>query len=228
MKPSQFWHFGSPEETSKLAQWANEEVDLEGVICPADDGHQRAGKRLTDLSVTLPGDRCTDIVWTWYNECLLTDRALQLFQAYNFSGFEVKPVKAVFKTRMKEPPRLWELIVTGWAGMAPPESGIHLIEHCEACGHKQYSAWTVPERLIDPSQWDGSDFFMVWPLSGHIFITDRVRRAIYEQALTGMELKPARDLIFPEILPPTISPGRLSYWMPEQRARTLGEPLGIY
>ena len=228
MHQPQFWHLGSGTLTSNLAEWAHDEMDIETIVCPANDGHQHPGKRLTDLSVTLPGHCVEDIVWTWYSECLLTDRVLELFRASGFTGFDVKPVKATYRRTKGQPPRLWELVVTGWAGVAPSESGIRLIEHCPACGHRVYSAWLHPEKLVVPSQWDGSDFFMVWPLPGQVFLTDRVEQTIRAKGLSGYILERPEALVWPSSVIPHISPGRLSYHMPEERARELGEPLGIY
>ena len=224
MNKIQFWRIESPESTAKLAEWAHEEMRLEGVICPIYDGHQRGGKRLTDLSITLPGQNVQDFVWTWQSECLLTERVLDLFRSNDFTGFEVKPVKAKFKKTDDKPPELWELVVTGWAGMAPLESGIKLIKHCSACGSLKYSGCTNPEKLIVPSQWDGSDFFMVWPLPRFIFVTERVAGIIRENKLTGAVLKLPTELSFSGS---GFSPGRLSYWMSEQRAKELGEAMGI-
>ena len=228
MDPSTFFHLGSGTSTSRLAEWAPGEVDVETVTCPANEGHQHPGKRLTDLSVILPGNTVEDIVWTWYSECLLTDRALELFKAAGFTGFQVRRVKARYKRADAEPPCLWELVMTGWAGVASPESGIRLTECCPACGYMAYSAWTHPNKLIVPSQWDGSDFFMIWPLPGKIFLTKRAAHAMRESDLSGGVLKRPEELTWSSIVIPRISPGRLSYHMPEKRARELGEPLGLY
>lgn len=224
MHQPKFWNMRSATSTSKYAEWAHDEMDLETVICPTNEGHQGPGKRLTDLSVTLPGSTVEDIVWTWYSECLLTDRVLELFKGGGFTGFEVKPVKARYKRTDAEPPRLWELIVTGWAGTAPPESGIRLIKRCDTCGLTQYSGGDRPDKLIVPSKWDGSDFFMVWPLPKYVFVTDRVAQIVRSNHLSGAALKPPSELD----LSGGFGPGRLSYHMPEVRARELGEPLGIY
>jgi len=110
-----FWNLHGPNSTAKLAEWAHDEMELEQVICPADDGHRRGGKRLTDLSVTLPGGAVQDFVWTWPSECLMQDHVLELFRANGFTGFQVKSVKAEFKRATdRKPPRLWEMVVTGW------------------------------------------------------------------------------------------------------------------
>jgi hypothetical protein len=173
----------------------------------------------------------------------MQDRVLQLFREQGFTGFEVKPVKARMKVRANAPdpcddnpglsasdaakaniPTLWELVVTGWAGMAPPESGIELIQSCPHCGLKSYSCFTDPTRLIVETQWDGSDFFMVWPMPGFIFMTDRVAKFIRDRKLRGVSMKRLNELKCEGIL----RGGRLSYWMPDARAREVGTPLGIY
>ena len=225
MTDTRFWNLCSPESTRKLAEWVHEEMDLESVVCPIEDGHQRAGKRLTDLSVTLSGRTIDDFVWTWYSECLVQDRVLEVFRTCGLTGYDVKPVKARFKRRAgEEPPRLWELVTIGWAGMAPVDCGIGIKRHCNACGSTIYTGCSDTSKLISTSQWDGSDFFMVWPLPGHIFVTPRAVQAIQDNRLSGAILKPVEAL---DLASGTFSPGRLSYWMPEDRARELGGLLGI-
>ncbi len=228
MAERQFWCLDPPTSTAGSPARVESEMDAEVVLCPLNDGHQREGRRLTDLTVVQPDRALEDFVWTCYRECLVQDHVLELFKASGFAGFEVRPVKSRFRSATAhEPPRLWELVITGWAGMAPPESGIKLIEHCPGCGYRCYSAWTNPERLIEQSQWDGSDFFIVWPLPGHIFVTDRAADLIRQKGLSGVVVRRSTDLAFPQSVIPTLGPGRLSYWMPQDRARELGAPLGI-
>ena len=225
MSQSQFWRLESPESTSRLAEWVDDAIETEKVVCPIDNGHQRGGKRLTDLTVTLPHRAIEDFVWTWYSECLIQDHVLDLFKASGLTGFDVKRVKATFKhPSEQEPLRLWELIVTGWAGMASAKSGIRLLERCEGCGHTVYSGINTLGEVIDASNWDGSDFFMVWPLPKFVFVTDRVAQIIRQRRLTGAVLKQPRDV---NLSGDTLGGGRLSYWMPEDRARELGGALGI-
>lgn len=224
---TKFWNVYGPDTNRKCAEWADEmgEEGLEGIFCPANPGHQRGGKRLVDLSVVLPGKHMQDFVWTWYSECLVQDRVLHSFGEQGFTGFEVKPVKVRFKKKTDHPPpKLWELVVTGWGGVAPPASGIKMTYRCKACGYTRYSGLSHPEKLIDEKQWDGSDFFIVWPLPRYIFVTDRVAQAIMKKGFTGVHFIASGDL------PPTdgYTPGRLSYFMPEERAHQLGVPLGIY
>lgn len=228
MSEELFFHFGTEHSNADLAEWRQEEVELESIRCPLHSGHERGGRRLTNLSVTLPGEAIDDVMWTWQSECLITDRVLKIFRAEALTGFEVKGVKAAFKQSNRKPPRLWELIITGWAGIAPAESGIRLLERCEACSRTVYSTWTTPDRLVNVSEWDGSDFFLVWPLPKYIFATGRVADAVRNYSLSGVSLEPIEKLVSPTSVIPRLSPGRLSYYMPDQRAFDLGASLGIY
>src|SRR5438105_4402507 len=108
---SRFWHLYN-DNLRKRAE-LTDEMDWETVLCPANKGHQRGGKRLTDLSVRLPGKQVEDFVWTWGSgECLIQDRVLGFLRERQFTGFEVKPVKARFKRESVEPPpKLWELVI---------------------------------------------------------------------------------------------------------------------
>ncbi len=226
MAESQFWNITGMESTARLAEWVPGEIETEKIICPVNAGHRRGGKRLTNLSVALRGKGVEDFIWTWLSECLVRDQVLELFTASGFTGIDVRPVQAKFKRACgNDPPRLWELVITGWAGMASVESGIKLTEKCDACGVLGYSRCENPGKLIDVSQWDGSDFFMVWPMPKFIFVTERVAKAIRENQLTGAILARPEDMSFG--IPPGFGPGRLSHWMPERRARELGGTLGI-
>ena len=224
--PSYFWELRKPESTRKLAEWVDDAIETEKVVCPIIPGHRRGGKRMSDLSVKLPRGVVQDFVWTWYSECLIQDHVLELFRRESFTGFDVKPVKARFKTSAVAPPRLWELVVTGWSGLARLESGIRRTYFCEACKHAKYSEISDAERLIDESRWDGSDFFIVWPMPRFVFVTDRVANCIRGHRLSGTMLSEVRELngIGKE---DGLGGGRLSYWMPKGRARELGEATGI-
>ena len=179
------------------------------------------------MRIILPRDDMPDFIWTpIFSYCLIRDTILHLFNRSVVTGFEVKPVAARFATSRLSPPKLWELVVTGWAGMAKPESGVRLnrSESCSVCGELGYTGLEYPEQLIDEKQWDGSDIFMVWPLPRYVFVTDRVRQLVQTHGLTGCRFTRVEELEKAE----RFGPGRLHYYMPDARARKLGEPLGIY
>ncbi len=211
----------------KRAEWDHDRMRLESIECPIyGKMHQRGGKRLTDLNIVLPDDEVDDFVWTWQSECMVQNRTLELLRSCGLTGFVVKPVLARFVRSAKAVPQLWELVLTGWGGMAKSEAGIHLdeLKSCPECGLLQYTGLSNARQLIDETKWDGSDFFMVWPLPRYVFVTERVIRIVREHRLTGVQITPLSELKRTD----GFSPGRLSYSMPEERAQELGKPLGIY
>lgn len=223
---STFWVL-SPGSDAKLAEWSSE-VEVEEVRCPVSPGHQRAGKRTTDLSVVLPSSAVQDFVWTWNADLLVRREVVSVFEAEGVTGFSTHPAMARFARGPGAAPApiLSEFVVTGWGGVASPLSGISLDGKlsCPACGLLVYTGLTNPANLIDERQWDGSDVFIAWPLPKFIIVTDRVADVIKRHELTGAQLEKLEAI---RVSAPTLSPGRLSYRMPEPRAHQLGDRLGI-
>ncbi|MEP0766966.1 MAG: hypothetical protein HRF45_10560 [Fimbriimonadia bacterium] len=165
-----------------------------------------------------------------------------------FTGYEVREVPAVrFKVRAKERdwcddnpglrpedaesaaiPKLWEFVVTGWGGVAPEQSGIRLVERCPGCGSRKYTAEQDATKLVDWSQWDGSDFFRVYPLTAYLWVTEQAARVLRKRKLRGVRLMPPAHLNGRPSTPDYCSGERLKYWMPDEKARAIGIPLGIY
>jgi hypothetical protein len=242
---SQFWDLAERDTAEGLAEWAPDR-EAERLPCSLNPQQHRLHRYSSELNVLLTSKRFTDFIWTYYSDLMIQDRVLGMFREQGFTGFEVRPVTARMKIRAREPdpcddtpgvsdrdagraqiPVLWELLRRGWGGHAPPESGFRLLERCPDCGYSTYTSSDNPARLVDEAQWDGSDFFMVWPLPLFVFVSDRVARFIQRERLTGARLVPIEQMgVHPHIS--GASPGRLKLWMPEERARELGEPLGIY
>jgi hypothetical protein len=126
-----------------------------------------------------------------------------------------KPARAKFRRSAKRPPPVWELVVTGWGGLAPKSSGVKLKKWCRHCGHTYYSPLWKPTNLVDSTKWDGADIFIVWPLPRFILVTDRVVSLLKKHAITGWTATSVENLI----LRGGFSPGRLEYYMPQRLAR---------
>jgi hypothetical protein len=216
----QFWYLAPPNSPPE-AEWDPDKMKLE----PVTRGGGR--KRLSDLHVVLSSGVLKDFNRTWHREWLILDRTLDLLKKHRLSGFITKPVTARFADSDEVPPKLWEVVVIGWGGMASPRSGIRFDEVSSSpeYGFLRYTDLRDAEKLIDVTQWDGSDFFMVWSLPRFVFITKRVARVIREHGLKGAHIKAVTELAQTS---GGFSPGRLSDFMPDERARELGEPLGIY
>jgi hypothetical protein len=216
-----FFELTGMENDRNYAEW-DSVMEFDQVTCPIEpDKHMRAGKRSSDLSVLLRGTQ-TDIIRTWYYEFLLQSHVVDIFKKEGLTGFELKPVKAKFKKKSDQPiPQLWELVVTGWGGVA---GDVNLTYKCEGCGMLRY---TVPKDMSKfVTEWDGSDFFVVWPLPKYVIVTQKVVDVIKKYNLKGCVFKNIMQLDFSES--EDLSPGRLRNRMPEKRAKEIGERLGIY
>ena len=218
-----FWLL-EPPHNQQLAIVAGD-TKFEQIICPASEWHLRAGRRLGDLRATIPPSGIKDFSWTWSHDILVSEHLLDVFPKHRVNGYEIRPTTVSYSKRSTtKPPALYELITTGWGGMASAAADLTLAKTCPACNFRDY-AIAAPSRLIDPASWDGSDLFIVWPLPRYRFASDRLATILREEKITGVKLVSATDIPFKP--GSTASPGRLLDWMPESRARALGDPLGI-
>jgi len=197
---SEFWVLQEPETSDterRLASWpSGEKPEFQKVFCtvkPVD--HLGVRDRITTpISAVLANLEPHDFVWTWLSEVLVQKRVLETFGKYGFSGYEAIPAKARFKSRAMRPSEFWELAIRGSAGVASPESGIRVLHTCPGCGLTDYSGATAPAKVVDKSRWDGSDFFKVEPVSGWIFVTNRVVEVLQANAFTGWYAKLPGDM----------------------------------
>jgi hypothetical protein len=220
-----YWFLSRPPYTPTL-QW-DKEAGRRTIqnVCPVDPAHNRSGKRPGELQLILPDTQLQDFAWTSYGDCLIQDRVLKEFTSAGFTGFYSRPVHLRREHDATELlPTLWELQITGWGGMARAESGVTRTERCPICGWQIYTRFTNPALLIDDANWDGSDFFMVWPMPRYVFIADRVASLIRSKGFTGADVIELSQIP----LPRGFGPGGLRDWMPEERARKLGVQLDIY
>jgi hypothetical protein len=219
-----------PRDGARFVGWDPLNVTHDDYIrCPVDPGHPGIGRtRSNDLHVILPSSKLDDILCTWHAEYIITEQVANLFQASRLTGYELRPVRVTAVMRgdknIVNLPKLWELKITGWAGFASKESGIRLEQQCSSCGYAHYSPPKDPGRIVDPRQWDGSDFFIVWPMPGFVFVTDRAKSVAVEHKLRGVKFVAPNAV---EFHPAGFSPGRLWYYMDQERAKKLGGPLGI-
>jgi hypothetical protein len=218
-----FWLLEPPLNQKRATE--DGDTKYEKITCPSDDGHLRGGRRLGDLRVTIDPGGVKDFSWTWSHDILASERLLDVFLKHRITGYEIRPATASYSKRSPvKPPTIYELIITGWGGMASSAAGLTVVESCPACNYRTY-AIAEPSRLIDPASWDGSDLFIVWPLPRYCFASDRLANLLREERITGVKLIPALDIPFKRGNRAT--PGRLLNWMPASRAHALGDPLGI-
>jgi hypothetical protein len=191
-------NYDDPHQLRRLAEW-DESVDWEQITCPIDKDHMRAGKRTTPLSIVMPNLDLQDFVWTWLNDCLLTERAKRCFEEAGLTGYRLDPVRIARVKRRKDDrpiPELWELVPTSSAKIDATAVGLRIKERCPACGlvEEVQSKHGAP---IDESTWDGSDIFDLGG-GGGPFVTPRVIDCVVENNLAGASFLPAEELPCPE------------------------------
>jgi hypothetical protein len=152
-------------------------------------GHLDVNRRVSDLAVEVKhNNRGEAIIWAWISGCLVHERLLEEFRRRELTGYRVRDASVRFRDRLVSA-EYRELIVTGWAGVARPESGIRVVKSCRTCHWKKYSGLRDPEQLIDWSQWTAEDFFIVWPLPNFILITERVAELLLNLDAKSFDLR---------------------------------------
>jgi hypothetical protein len=220
---SKFWLLDPPGNQGLLKRAAMPE--FERTPCPVPPRHSARLKRIGDLHVVADPLAEKDFTWTWRNDLLVSPKVLTAFKKHRVTGFEVRPIVAAYPEPIKaRPPELYEIIITGWAGLPSREAGLRVTQSCPGCSRKQYAV-AEPSRLIDPNTWDGSDLFIVWPLPRHPFASDRLANIIRQEKFSGVKLVPPTEVELSKDA--MLDPGTLFEWMPEARALALGKESGI-
>jgi len=220
---NEFWLL-QPSIQSRLAEEADD-TKYGRIICPLSEGHTRGGKRIGALSMIVNPSDVKDFTFSWSGDILVLPRVIDLFRRFRVSGFEGKRARICYPKEMRTtPPDVFELLVTGWGGWAAPAAGLSLVESCPGCGHNVYSI-AEPSRLIDAEAWDGSDLFIVWPLPGFRFVSDRLASILRRERVSGVKLIKASEI--PVDKGAYATPGSLSMHMPENRARELSQQFRV-
>jgi hypothetical protein len=163
-------------------------------LCRFNPDHAARVRRPSPLRLVFLGTATTDVMWTPYCEPIVsTELAEQLINS-NFQGVSTAPVVLENTTGEERSEDYSELRCIGWGGMAPGCSGIRVLEHCPHCSWRVYSEYTVPSRLFDVDRWDGSDFFVIWPLSRYVFVTEAVKAFFEMNKLSGVGFRPLHEL----------------------------------
>jgi hypothetical protein len=176
--------------------WYSDSDDFDPFIsvkCPKYPEHQR-GERDTNVNlwIDIKKPKMGDFVSTVYSDWLITDRVAEIFKAHNLTGYELHPVKVCNK---KLDFNLWELIITGNAGRAHPDSGLNLTLYCKYCGLTRYTPIKKGLGIIvDEAQWDGSDFFTITEYYKYVLITEKVKKIIEENKLKGVRMVSPSEL----------------------------------
>jgi hypothetical protein len=174
--------------------------DWESVTCEREPGHQRAGRRITELFLDILSWNVVDFSRTMLSDIVITDHALNVLRDAHLTGFEVRPTKIEGlppRVQGSDLPRLWEFVVTGRGGPAHKGSGIVQLMKCDSCGLVRYSAFEHGIQ-VDKSTYDGSDFFNVTEYPKYVLISPRARAAIEQARLTNVGFLESSKLEWPK------------------------------
>src|SRR5439155_971851 len=195
--------------------------------CPIDVFHSGI-RRVSDLALQVKHNKRDElIIWTWIpgRESIVHHKVLAEFERRGFTGYRLRPATVRFRDGQVSND-YQELIVTGWAGIARPESGIRVVKSCPGCLWKEYSGLTDAEELIDWNQWTGEDFFIVWPMPNQIMITERVADFLLSHHVKSFEFLDLES-VDPLIRNSGFTVAQLSDGFPEDLAVKYGRPLGL-
>jgi hypothetical protein len=199
---------------------------IEARACLVGKPHCAVYRRVSDLALEVNhSDRGKLMIWPWLENCVVHEELLSQFRSANLTGYRTRPATLRFADGAVTAEYM-ELIVTGWAGVARPESGIHVRNSCPACHWKEYTGLKDAEQLIDWQQLTGEDFFVVWPMANSILVTERVAELLMRLNIEDFELRGV-DEVPPRVAQSGFTVGRLSDSMPEDVALKYGVPLGL-
>lgn len=161
----------------------------------------------------------------------ISDKLRVLLKEGKATGYELLPadVRLIFPHKAEEA-IYWQLIVTGWGGVCRPECGVKEIP-VEPGHAREFSIPTDTSKLIDGSQYDGSDFFRFWPYPTDIVVSDRVKTILDREQIKYCKLTPLSEIDesirMSIVLKETTQALPLALYFPPERAEQVGRHLGI-
>ena len=222
-----FLEFQGPYESELSADFSKEFRQWERLSCPVNPSHKATRRRIGPLHHFVHhNDRNQQIIWGL--QIAMHKNAIEEFERQGFTGFRTNPAQVTFRDGVTSNDYL-EFIVTGWAGVASPQSGVRVVESCPGCNWKIYSAITDFDKVVDWSQWTGEDFFIVWPFSGHRFCTERAADWLKGSGLKSFSIVDPfeREKRKRYVMDGGFPRGALSEELPEDLAVKYGRPLGL-
>jgi hypothetical protein len=227
-KPTnQYFNLTFPLTERLLADNNKAQGERELIRCSLNPEHYSVDRRISQLYLELRHNNRNEKI-IWGAGCAIHEQVLEAFEKQRFTGYRTKPALVRFRDGSIST-QYHEFIVTGWAGIASPESGIRLTVTCPACLYKEYSAITNYDKVIDWSQWTGEDFFTVWPVVTYVFCTPRVAEWLLRETVRSVRIEErlagrARHAGLSRL---GFAACRLSNYMPEDLAMKYGRPLGL-
>ena len=107
----------------------------ERIVCPRNSGHQRAGRRLSDLSANVVSSAALrDVIFGWTPVYLARTSVLDALHAASLTGFVIRPARLSVEGGKQAGVGYAELAITGFGGCGIACASMHLVDYCEHCG----------------------------------------------------------------------------------------------
>jgi hypothetical protein len=212
-----FWVSPDINFDQRLSYTSN--MAMRNEVCARGRDHARRQGWPRPLGLIAPIYPLTDFECTVYNDMLVSPEIANGLKAEGFSGlyFSVARLHTTTETPLSRD--ALELRVSGWGGVAPRKSGVQVTSECPVCKWRVYSDYTDPNELFSVDEWDGSDFFIIWPMPRFIMVTRSVRNYLLKARYSGIKLRTLREL---RAGPGgTITPGHLGDWFDEEKIKEI-------
>jgi hypothetical protein len=191
-----FFAIDDPEDLrdKEMAMIADDSRPTPWVRCPVDAKHDRGG--WYDPFVLKLRSAPKDFVCGWGTGQQCSAKVKDRIEAAGLTGvrFREVPVKVAYKGHRETFP-YYGLEPMGFAGLPPLEAGLRQLEHCPACKFRYLQIDNL-KQLVNPSTWDGSDFFWVWPLSNVLLMSERAANFFRAQNFTGVRVIRENEINF--------------------------------
>ncbi|WP_442753677.1 hypothetical protein ACNHKD_11770 [Methylocystis sp. JAN1] len=240
-----FWLIGERNARRNAELWDNETGYYEKHnICPLDPHHGILARRWgpakfreePKLEGMSPLDRSQDAFSTPRSSFVFTRRVFAALEEAKLTGWLMNPATVSFAdgTVSTDFGELW---INGFGGVAPLSTGCKLLWRCRGCGLSEYQGAVdfmkraefirrtgvfVEARggfdfgqAIKQARWDGSDFFIIWPLMNFPICTDRAKVVMEQFRIDKIQFKKPEEIEPIECYGDTAVP---PYYKPEARA----------
>lgn len=177
-----FWLIGNRYELRGADLWDDENYLEKWETCPLDPDHNgsatirwgpaRFREEPQDWEPTL--DRTLDAFATPRGSFVFTRRVFAAMEDARLTGWLMNPATVSFADGTVST-HYGELWVYGFGGIALPSTGCKLLWRCQGCGQREYQDGIIRGKAVRQARWDGSDFFIVWPLVKYPICTDRAK-----------------------------------------------------
>ena len=128
---------------------------------------------------------------------LVSEKVLNLFDENKDSGYsEPQPIFAEtisLKKCAMPIPNYYSLRITGRIDLDTAAMHLKKKKTCPKCNQFEWSRMRLEPLLPDPATWDGSDLCLLSSIPGYRLCTDRVKKLIVKQKLTGFSFKAQQD-----------------------------------